>query len=334
MRRTVARLLALTFGLACSSVIGFVAWACLRTPQAPRPEPIPHGPPTRLAGSVVDGATGVGGAVVWLHPRSDDGMVHLDGAEVGDGWWVRCDSAGRFDVTVLDPRACEAMAKLPGGGSTEAVPIDFKASDPVTIEIPVTGPRLTGRVLDAVSRAPVEGAALCFVSTRYYGPKAPAVSAGDGSFTLARPPAKHQVIVEHASHVTRLFDPPAPDTEPWTIELEPEAVIEGELLDVAGNHVAEPMAVLVYRDDHADLPSGDCVLYTEFSGGKFRVGGVAAGRLRVGLTAPLHGDLCWTLDCLVPGLLLDQVVDTSAGAVAHVTLQESIPISLPAPSKH
>jgi hypothetical protein len=302
---------------------------------------------SRLTGRVLDGDHGVAGACVSVgspiagEPTQLDTNLDLEGVTIRvppsseNLYWTLADGSGHFDIQVAASGDLLLLASMPGGGFAQRVPVHLQPDQTCTADVVATGPHIHGRVIE---RGSGRGLADASLQLTWLPGRRPAHSDGEGRFVLACvPPENREILVEHPGHVSQLFGPvsvSAGSLDDVQFELDRESVIEGTLLDAAGAPLLEPQGILVFRDDHKPQPSGTEMLYAETNDGHFRIGGVASGRQRVGVIAPIRGDVAWRLKYWLDAIHDDQPVDVAVGQTVNVTLQESIPVSPAPPANH
>jgi protocatechuate 3,4-dioxygenase beta subunit len=166
-------------------------------------------------------------------------------ARIGSQAWLTSDAAGRIVVparckgtTTLNIETREArdlvtvsLTPLPAGKAPEDVP--------VRVALPAPLPRLTGRVVDAVSREPVAGA---FVWTAGE-PGGFARTDARGSYAVPLPDPSSAAVVQAASpeHMPASETvQPAPGGQPAgpAFALLPAAVVDGAVMDAEGRPVS------------------------------------------------------------------------------------------------
>jgi hypothetical protein len=246
------------------------------------------------------------------------------------------DLNGSFDVVATEAGDADLLTSLPGGGLASPVHVMLSFDSICEADVLAAGPHISGRVVETTTGLPLAKAE---VRLTYLPGRRPLLSDDEGRFSLACVPTDNrQLDVRHAGQVARLFGPvsvqPTSDVTDLVVELDPESVIEGVLLDRNGQPLLEPRGIVVFRDDHAPHPSGEDMLYVETEHGHFRMGGVEAGRQRVGVVAPLRGDVAWKLEYWLDVIRDDQAVDVDVGQTVEVTLQESVAVSLEPPVNH
>ncbi|MFN0056995.1 MAG: carboxypeptidase-like regulatory domain-containing protein [Planctomycetota bacterium] len=162
------------------------------------------------------------------------------------------------------------------------------AVEPGSIEnLTMRASELAGFVVDATSNDGI-GDAEIFASWSPF-PRVPvpkpadgeptgyARSAGDGSFALALPDEVSSVLVRASGYVAaRVPLPLALEAELLEIELEPESIIRGRVVDAAHVPVAGAALRLVARDVEHD--SAFAITCSTATDGSFELRGVARGR--------------------------------------------------------
>lgn len=176
-----------------------------------------------------------------------DGRIAPGLPAVGVGIWLEA------------PDGRRAMLTLPPGE---------RASRTVTLSSPEM---LTGRVVDARTRAPLPGA---LVWSQAQGTFSQTRAGAGGSFRLAAAPGQNPVLAAGAhGYVAALQGPGTPDGA--TLALQPAAVLTGSVVDAADAPVADALVrALPEEGSFGLLPEPQA---RTDSTGRFRLRGLAAG---------------------------------------------------------
>lgn len=196
------------------------------------PLPVLLVPTTLLSGHVRD-TRGVPLAGVELHALHDYCYEPLARAT--------SDAHGAFELPGV-PRGHEIVLRVFAEGrapTTRRIQVPNKAASPVTIELPETA-RVTGRVLDAWSGAPLAGAqVLHTLNWHASGPESDthmvAISDERGALTLAVPDPDEGYLCAADGYCSMRV---APDDDGFEFALLPMATLEGRVRAAGGTPVA------------------------------------------------------------------------------------------------
>lgn len=166
-----------------------------------------------LAGRVIDGESGIplGGSYVsfsWNVPNSP----------LPEGFTLRTDSDGRFRSCRLPADTPVLLSAVYIGRQFERYEIvlgenDF--SEAVLPLVEMSPGQIAGRLTDATSAAPVEGAETWLRGTAFR-----TLSGRDGSFTFRDvPPGRYMLVADHLAYGTRMDTLAVPDGQRLLVEM-------------------------------------------------------------------------------------------------------------------
>ncbi|HEX5012206.1 MAG TPA: carboxypeptidase-like regulatory domain-containing protein [Planctomycetota bacterium] len=306
-------------------------------------------PPAHLTGRVCFETHGIAGAHVGVGsiisgPESTQhASRRLDLADMltpfstKPRWLTATTASGEFDVQVLASGDLLLFVDMPGGGPAPLVSVHLVPGETCTVEVEAHGLHVAGRVVEQGSGRALPDATLILTSipgieglpgvTWLPSPPRPATTDAEGRFLVACvPPKVPGILVEHLGHVSRLVDPVAPwngTLDDALIELEPEAIVEGDLLDAGGGRAAGEMTVFMQREDHRTFPNGEHVLMATATEGHFQVRGVPACRSTLWIYDDATGESTSLRKAPVNGASKEGVIETEAGKT--VTLSITLP---------
>jgi protocatechuate 3,4-dioxygenase beta subunit len=236
--------------------------------------------------------------------RAKGRAVHPDGTPVAlydlNGRTID-DPGGAFDQGGRDALILDFTLD----GVTTRRTVEVKPGEVVELPDVVLGASRTvqGRVVDALTRAPLAGASVHLPQAE------PVVTQADGRFALRAELGPVTVEAERDGHVSA-EQPVPPEQSEVEVALMPEGAIEGTVKDAQGRPFSQQLKAWAFRETPAHEASQDHASEQVGADGRFRLVGLAPGSYAVRVAGPTS-----------PAISPVQVT-VAAGATAHVELVE------------